>query len=49
SAPSGGQIARLLVKKGERVKAGQILLELWNDDLAAQARLAQEQRNMAQT
>ena len=49
SAPSGGQIARLLVKKGERVKAGQVLLELWNDDLAAQARLAQEQRNMAQT
>lgn len=49
SAPSGGQIARLLVKKGERVKAGQVLLELWNDDLAAQARLAQEQRNMALT
>ena len=41
--PVGGQIAQLLVKKGERVKAGQILLELWNDDLQAQARLAEQQ------
>jgi HlyD family secretion protein len=41
--PSGGQIAQLLVKKGERVKAGQILLELWNEDLEAQARLAGQQ------
>ncbi len=42
SAPAGGQIAHLLVKKGERVKAGQILLELWNKDLQAQASLANE-------
>ncbi len=49
SAPSGGQIAHLLVKKGERVKSGQILLELWNNDLQAQSRLAQEQLIMAQT
>ena len=43
-APSaGGQIAHLLVKKGQRVKADQVLLELWNDDLKAQERLAQEQ------
>lgn len=41
--PVGGQIAHLLVKKGERVKAGQVLLELWNDDLHAQARLAEQQ------
>jgi len=41
--PAGGQIAQLLVKKGERVKADQILLELWNDDLQAQARLAEQQ------
>jgi len=40
--PAGGQIAHLLVKKGQRVKANQILLELWNDDLQAQAQLAQE-------
>lgn len=47
--PVGGQIAHLLVKKGERVKAGQVLLELWNDDLQAQARLAEQQLNTAVT
>jgi HlyD family secretion protein len=47
--PAGGQIAHLLVKKGQRVKAGQVLLELWNDDLEAQKRLAQEQLATAQT
>lgn len=45
--PAGGQIAHLLVKKGERVKARQILLELWNDDLQAQAKLAEQQLNSA--
>lgn len=49
SAPAGGQIAHLRVKKGERVKAGQVLLELWNNDLEAQARLAQEQLTTSQT
>jgi len=39
----GGQIARLLVKEGDRVAAGQVLLELWNVDLAAQIRLSEEQ------
>jgi HlyD family secretion protein len=39
----GGQIARLRVKEGDRVAAGQVLLELWNVDLAAQIRLAEEQ------
>jgi HlyD family secretion protein len=47
--PVGGQIAQLLVKKGERVKAGQVLLELWNDDLQAQARLAEQQLATATT
>jgi len=47
SPPAGGQIAHLLVKKGERVKADQVLLELWNDDLQAQARLAEQQLNTA--
>lgn len=47
--PAGGQIAHLLVKKGQRVTANQILLELWNDDLRAQAQLAQEQLGTAQT
>ncbi|MBW8078898.1 MAG: efflux RND transporter periplasmic adaptor subunit, partial [Gallionella sp.] len=44
----GGQIARLLVKKGQRVKAHQILLELWNNDLQAQQRLAKVQLGTAQ-
>jgi HlyD family secretion protein len=43
SPPAGGQIAKLRVKKGERVSKGEVLLELWNDDLYAQERLAQEQ------
>lgn len=34
--PAGGQIARLPVRKGDRVQAGQILLELWNDDIRAE-------------
>ena len=41
--PAGGQISQLKVKKGQRVVAGQVLLELWNNDLQAQERLAQEQ------
>ncbi|MDP1593708.1 MAG: efflux RND transporter periplasmic adaptor subunit [Gallionella sp.] len=49
SSPSGGQIARMLVKKGEHVKADQILLELWDNDLQAQASLAQQQFSMAQS
>ncbi len=36
----GGQIARLPVREGDDVKAGQILLELWNEDLKANVRLA---------
>lgn len=43
SPPAGGQIAKLLVKKGQRVHKGQVLLELWDEDLHAQERLTQEQ------
>jgi HlyD family secretion protein len=39
----GGQIARLPIKEGDAVKAGQLLLELWNKDLAAQVGLAERQ------
>ncbi len=42
SAPAGGQISQLRVKKGERVKKGQVLLELWNKDLVAQESAARE-------
>jgi HlyD family secretion protein len=43
SPPAGGQISRLTVKKGQRVVAGQVLLELWHKDLHAQEDLAQDQ------
>lgn len=43
SAPAGGQIAQLLVKKGQRVKSGDVLLTLWNNDLQAQMQLAEQQ------
>jgi len=37
----GGQIASLPVSEGESVKKGQVLFEIWNDDLRAQVKLAQ--------
>ncbi len=40
---AGGQIVRLWVKEGDRVQAGQPLLELWSRDLAAQRELATRQ------
>jgi HlyD family secretion protein len=40
--PMGGQIARLPFSEGNRVKKGDILLELWNDDQRAQ--LSQAER-----
>ncbi len=40
---AGGQIVKLWVKEGDRVKAGQALLELWNRDLAAQRDLTARQ------
>jgi HlyD family secretion protein len=49
SPSAGGQISRLLVKKGMRVRNGQILLELWDNDLVAQERLAQEQLKTSTT
>lgn len=47
--PTGGQIVRLNVSKGERVRSGQILLELWHDDLAAQLQLARNQLESARS
>lgn len=37
----GGQIALLPVKDGDRVEAGALLLELWNDDMKAELALAE--------
>lgn len=33
--PAGGRIEKLYVREGDRVRMGQVLLTLWNDDLAA--------------
>jgi len=48
SPPAGGQISQMRVKKGDHVTAGQILLELWHDDLSAQHQLAQDQLRSAE-
>ncbi len=39
----GGQIAKLPIKKGDQVKEGDLLLELWNNDLVSQAALAEHE------
>jgi len=41
--PMGGQIARLPFSEGNRVKKGDILLELWNDDQRAQLTQAERE------
>lgn len=48
-APSlGGQIATLAVREGDRVKTGDLLLELWNQDLTAQVSLAEREAEAAE-
>ena len=44
----GGEVARLNVREGDRVEPGQILLEIWNQDLKAQLRLAEAQKTASQ-
>ena len=39
----GGRIEVLAVKEGDRVKKGQLLMKLWNDDQQAQSTLAMAQ------
>lgn len=41
AAAAGGNIEALYVHDGEEVEAGQLLLELWNDDLKARLQLAE--------
>ncbi len=43
STISGGRIDYLGAREGDRVKKGQVLLRLWNEDMVAQARLAEAQ------
>lgn len=40
---TGGQVASLHVKEGDKVKQGQLLLEVWNQDLKAQVGLQKAQ------
>ena len=39
----GGQIAKLNIHEGDTVKEGDLLLEIWNQDLVAEVQLAQSQ------
>lgn len=43
----GGQIAKLSVKEGDHVEKGSLLLEIWNEDLAAQLVLAEREAMVA--
>lgn len=43
SPSAGGQIDLLPIEEGDHVKKGELLLQLWNDDLTAQAVLAERE------
>jgi len=43
SPASAGQIATLTVKEGDKVKQGQEILALWNDDVVAQLDLVKRE------
>ena len=45
---TGGQVAMRLVKKGDRVQVGQVLIIIWNDDLKAKLQLARREAVQAQ-
>ena len=47
ATPLGGRIEKLAVREGDRVKEGQLLLVLWNDDLVARERVSREQLDSA--
>ena len=47
SPSMGGQIAELPVKEGQRVKKGDLLIELWNKDIMAELALAKSEANAA--
>jgi HlyD family secretion protein len=47
STITGGRIEVLTVKEGDKVKKGQLLMQLWNDDIQAQVRVAQAQAETA--
>jgi HlyD family secretion protein len=45
----GGQIAELPIHEGDAVKEGQLLLQIWNQDLKAQVALAEQQEAAARS
>ena len=49
SPASGGQIVSLPVVEGDSVEQGDLLLELWNDDIRAETRLAQRDATAAES
>lgn len=44
----GGQIASLPIHEGDQVKKGALLLEIWNEDLKAQLKLAEREVGVAE-
>lgn len=47
SPSMGGQISNLPVKEGQRVRKGDLLLELWNRDIVSELALAKSEENAA--
>lgn len=45
---TGGMVEKLTVKEGDSVQAGQVLLEIWNNDLKAELQLAKARKTAAQ-
>jgi HlyD family secretion protein len=43
----GGQIAALPIHEGDQVEAGDLLLEIWNEDLSAQFNVAEQEAAVA--
>lgn len=48
SLAQGGQVSQLYVDQGDKVNAGDLLLELWNDDMKAALAQARAQVRMAE-
>ena len=44
----GGEVARLPVKEGDSVNTGDVLLELWNEDIRARLKLARAEKVAAE-
>jgi HlyD family secretion protein len=47
--PLGGRIGMLAVREGDRVKRGQLLLQLWNEDLEARESVSRQQLEAARS